>query len=200
MQGAGKANDLQSLRKGDPRAFSNLYDQYWEKLYTVAFRHVQDEDLSKDIVQEVFINLWERRHLIQTAYDTVEPYLMKAVKNKVLNYYNREKVKKHVLDQVLLRMQYTIGEDWDLAREYRKIESHLEIALNALPEKMRQVYLLRNEHHSIHEIAERLEMAEQTVKNYLSEANSRLRKDMTKYLADYDSKLMMMISLLFTIS
>lgn len=175
-----EAEYLTRFRDGDPQAFTYFFDLHWDELYRRAFQHVQDEELAKDVVQEVFIHLWERKHLIRTDYASLKPYLWKAVKNKILNYYAAEKVRKQVWEQVAQRMDLFIDEGQYSPRDYERLEQLVDKSVAALPPLMKAVYLMRNENHSITHIAQVLNIAEQTVKNYLTEARRRLKQDLNQ--------------------
>lgn len=177
---------LSRFKNGDPKAFAYFFDFYWEELYTIAYRHVRDEALSKDIVQEMFIHLWERRSLLNSDYPTLRPYLFRALKNRILNHYATEKVRKQVLDQVLQRMEvFTDLNDSNPAR-YIQLEEIVDSSVSKLPKLVKAVYLMRNENCSTKQIAQALNIAEQTVKNYLSDAKRILEKDLTKRFAETD--------------
>jgi RNA polymerase sigma-70 factor (ECF subfamily) len=92
------------FKEGDPIAFAHFFERYWEDLYTVAFRHLREEDQAKDLVQEVFIHIWEKRSLVSTEYSDIKFYFHKALKNKILNYYASERVRKQVLEKSMERM------------------------------------------------------------------------------------------------
>ena len=171
---------LTRFKAGDAQAFTFFFDRYWEDMYRRAYQHVQDEDLAKDVVQEVFIHLWERKHLIGTDYSSLKPYLWKAVKNKILNYYASEKVRKQVWEQVAQRMDIFIEQGSYDQRDYERLEQLVDKSVAALPPLVKAVYLMRNDNHSISSIAASLNLAEQTVKNYLTEARRRLKVDLSQ--------------------
>lgn len=178
---------LSRFKNGDPRALSFFFDCYWEELYAVAYRHLRDEAIAKDIVQEVFIQIWEKRHLIRDDYDSLKPYFFKAIKNRILNYYAKEKVRENMLEIMLYRMdKFTSLSEHNLA-EYQKLEDIVDHAISKLPKAMRAVYLLRNDDYSIQQIAQQLNIAEQTVKNHLSEAKKILKQDLTRRFSDRDN-------------
>lgn len=185
-QAKKEAHYLSRFKGGDPRAFSYFFDFYWEDLYTLAYRHVQDEDLSKDVVQEVFIQIWEKRHLISEDYISLKPYLFKAVKNKILNYYATEKVRKNVMESMLHRMEKYASLSDNQFAHYKELEDIVDDSVSRLPKAMKTVYQMRNDNYSIQQIAQQLDIAEQTVKNYLSEAKKILRQDVTQRFADHD--------------
>lgn len=182
---------LSRFKAGDTKAFTYFFDLYWEDLYTTAFRHLQDEAAAKDLLQEVFINLWEKRHLINNQYSSLRFYLYKSLKNKVLNYYASERVRKQALDRSMERMDYFVHLDDHSLAKYRALEDIVDDSVNKLPKLMRSVYLLRYENYSIPQIAAELNLAEQTVKNYLSDAKRLLRQELTQRFAEQDSLIML---------
>lgn len=185
---------LSRFKDGDPRAFTYFFDFYWEELYKLAYRHVQDEDLSKDVVQEVFVQIWEKRHLISEDYLSLKPYLFKAVKNKVLNYYASEKVRKNLMENMLYRMERFASLSDNRFAQYKELEDIVDDSVSKLPKAMKTVYQMRNDNYSIQQIAQQLDIAEQTVKNYLSEAKKILRQDVTQRFADHDGIILILAS------
>ncbi|MEN5197104.1 sigma-70 family RNA polymerase sigma factor [Sphingobacterium sp. PCS056] len=185
---------LSRFKNGDPRAFTFFFDTYWAELYILAYRHVQDEAISKDIVQEVFIQIWEKRHLLKEDYESLKPYFFKAIKNKILNHYATEKVRENHMEKMLYRMdKFTFLNDHTTA-QYQGLENIVDLAVSRLPKTMQEVYLLRNDNYSIQQIAQKLNIAEQTVKNHLSEAKKILKQDLTKRFADHDDIFLVLAS------
>ena len=184
---------LSLFKAGNPKAFTYFFELYWEELYTMAYRHFQDEVPAKDLVQEVFIHIWEKRDLINTEYSSLKSYLYKSVKNKVLNYYAAERVRKQVLEQATEQMErFTNLDDHSLAK-YKALELIVDDSIVRLPKLMRSVYLMRYENYSIAQIAKELNLAEQTVKNYLSDAKRMLRQELRQRFADHDSIFLLFI-------
>ena len=72
------------LQRQDQLAFEVLFDRYWKRLYSFAFKIYKEEAICEDIVQEIFISLWEKS--INTNIVNLEGYLLRAVKYKVANY------------------------------------------------------------------------------------------------------------------
>lgn len=185
---------LSRFKNGDTKAFVYFFEHYWEELYTVAYKHIQDEALSKDIVQELFIHIWERRDLINADYPTLRPYLFKSLKHKILNHYATEKVRNQVLDQLMHRMERFTHLDKNAAARYLQLEKIVDSSISKLPKLVKTVYLMRNDNCSIKQIAQALNIAEQTVKNYLSDAKRMLEKDLTKRFAETDLILIFLTS------
>lgn len=161
-------------QRDDQQLFNKLYLRHWELLYAIAWNRTKDEDVAKDIVQEVFISFWERRKniIIRT---TVRQYLTGILKNRLIDYFQSEQVKKRVLDHASQQMD-TIIQQADASWSHREVEDVLEDELQKMPENMRNSFLLRLENLSTPDIAKRLNLAEQTVSNLHTEAGKRLRK------------------------
>lgn len=168
-------------------AFAYFFERYWEDLYTVAFRHLREEDQAKDLVQEVFIHIWEKRSLVSTEYSDMKFYFHKALKNKILNYYASERVRKQVLEKSMERMEAFSNLDSQAFAKYKALEAIVDDSIGKLPKLMKAVYLMRSDNYSITQIAKELNLAEQTVKNYLSEAKKIMRRELMQRFADHDS-------------
>jgi len=171
------------FRKGDIAVFDHLFNTYWKRMYAAAWHRLQDEKQAQDIVQDVFTRLWDRRERLMIHPENMEFYLLKAVKHEVINFYHAEKVKTGMMAEALRRMEQLTGENIDTGT-YLALENFLDNQVKQFPATMRNVFLLRNDHQSIRQIAERLNLAEQTVKNNLTEASRRLRKAIREEFSD----------------
>lgn len=193
--GINKLELVRNLQSGDPNAYSLLYDYYWENLYVQAFKRVRDEDVAKDMVQNVFINIWQRHQTLDITSE-LDHYLNAAVKFQVFNYFRSEKVKDQLMDQTLQRFQTTATID-DL-EGYFQLEKLIAKEIDLLPDKMKEAYLLKAAKHSTAEIAKQLNLKEQTVSNHLSEALRRIRIKLgSRYPEWVVSAFMIMIETLY---
>ena len=184
------------LKKGDEQAFSDLFQIYWKKLFTAAYRRINDEQLAQDITQDVFMQLWDRRESLNVSADNLEFYLLKSVKNKVIDHFNSGQAKQEVLKKVILRMD-EIQTEFDPKR-YRELESFVDSEVDRFPQTMKAVYLLRSEQLSVKQIAQNLNLAEQTVKNNITDALGRLRNSLNKKFIDEDFAVLFIVATLMT--
>lgn len=191
------ASLLSQLREGDTHAFTVLFNRYWKFLYAVAYRRVQDEELAQDIVQEVFMQVWDKREKLSIESAYVEYYLLKAVKNRIINHYTSLRVKTDVLERVMGRMENMVEETYQPSR-YLELERFLDEQVEQLPHTMRAVFLMRSDNHSIGAIARKLNIAEQTVKNNLTEASHRLRKSLLRKFSDGEFAGLVILATLLT--
>ena len=172
MQYHSDALLLQAIRQGDSAAFKVLYDRYWQRLYVKACQRV-DKNEAKDIVQEIMTTLWRRRNEVFTFPDgEIGRYLFTAVKYRVISHY------AYGADEI------AGAELFDLPAaaaasplEAKEFSEFIESEIRLLPPRMQEVFRLsREEDMSIADIAGRLGVSEQTVKNQLTEALRRLRE------------------------
>jgi RNA polymerase sigma factor (sigma-70 family) len=164
---------LQRIKENDPNAFNLLFDRYWEPLYRAANARLQDEAASQDIVQEIFIKLWQRRDAL-TIQIGLENYLLSAVRLSVISHFRSRKVNVVRLEDALQRVELLESAIHDQT-SYLELEKTLDDAIKHMPEMLQRVYQLRSENFSVKAIAGELGLAEQTVKNYISEVLRRLR-------------------------
>jgi len=151
-------------------SFKQYYFLYFEDLCRFANFYCSDEQLSQDIVQQVFLKLWEN----QTNFNAItnpKSYLLTAVKNQVLN----ERRKTDVLQRL---------ENEDMAVEYgvddelqgKDLQEKIQTLVNALPPKRQYIFRLsREEDKSYKEIAELMNVAPKTVENQIGKALKFLR-------------------------
>lgn len=164
---------LLQIKADDHAAFDLLFDRYWERLYRAALARVDDDSVAQDIVQELFIKIWERRHTL-TIQISLENYLLSAIRFSVISHFRSKNVNEVRLDDALQRvhlLETSINEN----AGYLELEKTLENALLKMPDMLQKVYQLRSENKAVKEIAGELGVAEQTVKNYISEVSRRLR-------------------------
>lgn len=167
--------ELMTLLKADNElAFSEIFRRFDSLLYIYAYKKLQNSEEAKDIVQEVFVQLWRGRKdfVLKT---TLPGYLYKAVLNKILNVIARQQTETKYISS----LQYAIDTEAlsadSLIRE-KDIAALIEREIAALPPKMREVFELRkNQYLSNREIAQHLGISEQTVETHMKRALKILR-------------------------
>lgn len=164
---------LQQIKNNDHSAFDVLFERYWKKLYQSALARINDKEVAQDIVQELFIKLWDRRAELDIK-SSFENYLLNAVRFNVISYYRSKKVTEANLQSALDRIDI-LEESIHSLSDYLELEKILQDAVNQMPEMLKRVYQLRSENLSIKDIGNEVGLAEQTVKNYLTEGSRRLR-------------------------
>lgn len=170
---------MQLLRDGDAKAFAEIYERHWERLSLQVLKILHSREDARDIVQEVFVSIWKRRKEIELK-STLTGYLLKSVRNIAIRYLGKNISRNHYLQTLSDSFQTEAG-DPALYCEYRELQHAVEGAVASLPPKMREVYLLsRNEKMSYKEIADRLGIAENTVRKQVSNALKSLRASVSE--------------------
>lgn len=162
------------LKSGSQSAFTEIYDRYSGLLYVFACKTVKDEDLAEDLVQEVFIYLWDKRHTISFK-SSLSSYLYSALRYKFFDLIDKQKVRADYIQafQLFIDKGEYQTDNYIIEKELTAI---IDSEINNLPAKMREIFLLsRKENLGNKEIAERLDISEKTVKNQLSLALKTLR-------------------------
>ena len=91
-----KENNIYLLKKNiDKESFEIAFSKYWERLYCYCFKMTSDRELSENIVQDIFIDLWSKRK--KTTIADIEKYLFRSVKFQVFNYYRNKNVNREIL-------------------------------------------------------------------------------------------------------
>lgn len=162
------------LKDGDQNAYTEIYDRYSPLLYRHAYKKLGNVTESSDVIQDVFLTVWSKRSLIDTA-ENLSGYLYTAVRNNILNLFAHKKVRSKYEDSL---GQFAGGDgtvtDY-LVREHQMAEM-IEREISALPEKMREIFLLsKRQHMKNKEIAELLGISEHTVATQMKRALKQLR-------------------------
>jgi RNA polymerase sigma-70 factor (ECF subfamily) len=164
---------LSSLREDSEAAFTQIYYQYWKLLFAVAVNKLDNTSDAEEIVQEVFADLWRRRHEIRIE-QSLKAYLATAVKFQVYTLM----AKKH--RDATRQEGSPTPDNWALSpdEEFRQkeLQEQLYQVTQELPDKCRLVYQLSREAGmSNKEIAAILDISEKTVENQMTKALKRLR-------------------------
>jgi RNA polymerase sigma-70 factor (ECF subfamily) len=172
LQQLSDAELLHAIKGEDAAAFKALYDRYWQRMYLRACQRV-DKDTAKDMVQEVMTTLWRRRNDIFTsAGGEIGRYLFTAIKYRVISHYAYSAAEIRNSDLLDVLHDET---SWN-SIEAKELNEFIEAEINRLPPRMQQVFRMsREDDFSIADIAHKLQLSEQTVKNQLTEALKRLR-------------------------
>ena len=168
---------VELLQKGEERAFKTIYERYWKPLYFSAFAVLKDESVCKDIVQEFFISLWQRRGQLNIQ-SSLKGYLFTAIRYLVFKEVRKSK-EEALFSQLDERLSSWNGDSNLLVAE---IERLVAAAVAGLPEGCREVYLLsRQEGLSRNEIADRLDISGKTVANQLTKALRHIRTSISQF-------------------
>ena len=162
------------LAEGDISAFTSIFEVYYKDLVVFAFTFTKNSDHAEDIVQEVFVRLWEKRREIK-LYGSLKSYLLKSVQNHCLDEIRRRKVREHYAGYKEMQPLYTNDtEDYIL---YTDLLNHLDHLLAQMPDEVAQTFRMnRFDGLKYHEIAQQLNVSVRTVESRISKALQILRQ------------------------
>ncbi len=167
------------IKEGDEKAFEALFRAYYPYLCMYCTRLLKDASAAEEIVQELFVKLWEKRS--QTIIESsVKNYLFRAVKNHCLNYIKHNHIKSEYNRKMLEASDTFSHESEEPDTDMIKI---IEQSLASLPDKRREIFRLnREEGLKYREIAEKLNISIKTVETQMGLALKTLREKLRDFL------------------
>lgn len=167
-------NDLwQGIRSDDHLMFKELYGRYIVQLSNQAYRILQDEEATRDLVQDIFLNLYNKRNSLPAGLNP-GAYLTVSVKNRCFNKLRDKKLRLQHLEQ----LKIALPKEEELPLD-RSVELKLELKdrITRMPQNVKTVFFLRHQENQSHqEIAEKIGVSTKTVEKYLSKAITFLKE------------------------
>jgi RNA polymerase sigma-70 factor (family 1) len=164
---------FERIRADDKNAFEVLFKKYYASFCVVAYRYIEDKDVAKDIAQEVFIKLWDKRQHYKDL-PSVKTFLYVLVKNASLNYIRAAKAKERHHSEIGKEGEAFFHEATIPEETFRQLESQIE----NLPSQSANIMRLTFQGYSNPEIAETLGISINTVKTLKYNAMRSLRENM----------------------
>lgn len=155
--------------------YKSLFDTLYSPLCLFASKYLGDIETSKDIVQEVFIKIWEKNPKFKN-HNTIKAYFYKAVKNRCLDYLKTKQIKltNNEIPENLIDIQ---SDDFFFSQILTiEVYGQLQKAIDSLPEKMAKVVSLTLKNHTTKEIAEELMVTSSTIRTQRVAAINKLRQ------------------------
>ncbi len=161
------------------KAFNQLFERHWFKVFSVAFKYVKDEEAALEIAHDIFLNIWKKRHRLHI--NTFKNYIITAA-----SYHGIRKrqtaataVVQYVEDYNCIENEQRAQNQGELNVSEQEINKTIETLLNTLPKRCREIYhMSRHDNLSIIEIAEQLGISKRTVENQLTVALKHLRTNL----------------------
>lgn len=175
------AGIIRALKNRDEQTFGDLFKTHFKPLRNYAFSFVQEQTLAEDIVQTVFLRLWDKIAALNIA-DSIAAYLYRAVYNESLNALKHNKVRRTYHSW----LNRSTKDHTDAAHrnlQLQELERQLRAAINALPEQCRTIFQLsRYEELRYRDISLRLGISVKTVENQMGKALKLLRTALAEFL------------------
>ncbi len=169
--------------------YKNVFDLHYEALYGYACSLLREETYVDDILQNIFIKLWQTRESIKA--ETVKAYLYTSVRNECLNRLKHKVVQANYAKAALAGANDAVEV---VKAEEKELERKINLLTNQLPEKCATVfYMSRQLGLSYREVAETLGISVKTVENQVSKALKFLRQGLAEYLGSMVSLLIIQL-------
>ncbi|MCW3467510.1 RNA polymerase sigma factor [Chitinophaga nivalis] len=186
-------NELVSLLKSDDSAaFNAIYDRYSKMLYLFVYSKLEAGEISKDVLQDIFISLWEKRHSL-VLKESLKAYLYQMARHKIIDIYRKNATYRKYLQQLIEHFDaqpHSVIETVD----YKAKTQDMFEAINHLPGRMKEIFMLsRFENLTVEQISTHLGLSQQTVKNQITKALKILRANYAQ-----TDMILLVISLILT--
>ncbi|WP_375582637.1 RNA polymerase sigma-70 factor [Cyclobacterium xiamenense] len=163
-----------ALYRNELKAFDKVYERYWKRLYRYAYAIFEDQGVCEDLVQEVFVDLWERAG--HKKIEHLEAYLFRAVKYQVFNVI-RDLKKTTDLEAVFAHLPEQLMADHLL--EFEEVDQIVKQSVGSLPDKCKQAFQLSREADLPNsEIARQMNISVRTVEAHLYKALKSIKKNL----------------------
>lgn len=184
---------FRKIKKGDEEAFEELFNKYYEPLLRFIWGYVKSEAISEEIVQDLFMKVWKKSTTLKIQ-SSVKSYLYSAARNMSLNYLKHQETEKEWENerQALHKDRSRVPKLSNNVHN-KIILKKVEEAIQSLPDRRRQIFILsRHKDMTYKEIADFLEISENTVDTQIRRALATLRErfsDLLVYLIGFSSLL-----------
>lgn len=179
--------DIEKLKQGDENAFKLFFECLYPKLMGIACRFV-DQETAQDLVQEIFVELWEKRHILQAA--NLHSFLYKWIQNKCLDNLRHRQVQEDYASYIRIaeaRFLFS-AHTTDTNEVFKQVSAHdlrehIEQVVTKLPPKCQEAFRLSYFYEMPHkEIAQIMQVSIRTVEGHIRAALLVLRKDLQDIL------------------
>ncbi len=165
----------------DTKFMESLFKTHYAALCRTAFRIVNDRDTAEDLVQEVFMKVWNNRRTLEIN-SSLKAYLHRSAINTALNYLEKNKRQVNMESEDLLNIS-PASHSLEEHLSFKEVETRVDEAINALPPACRTIFVLsRYEHLSYQEIANQLNLSVKTVENQMGKALKIMREYLNVYI------------------
>lgn len=156
------------IREGDMVAFYQLYERYSRRLYGFVLRYIKLEADAEEIVQEVFIKIWESRAKID-LYSSFESFLFTVAYNATISQFRKRASEKKYLEHLKSMQQAENAPDLIDEIYFNELNEQVQYLLNELTPRQKEIFQLSREQGLAHEeIAKKLDISVNTVKKHIT--------------------------------
>lgn len=161
------------LRRGDHEAFREVFENHWLGLYDFARRIIKSDEDTKEIVQSVFLELWEKRDRFEI--ENLGYYLKACIRNKCIDYIRTQHTRNKYFEHFKAFCE-TASNTTEEQVAHQDLAEQIDETLRAMPEKSQLIFRLNKlEGFTIHEISQKVNLSTKAVEYHLTKANKALK-------------------------
>ncbi len=166
--------------EGDKNAINELYSQYSKRLYRFAFGYLKTESDAQDIVQEVFVRLWNNRDKLKKD-SNIEAYIFTIAKNTIISVFRKKISEKEFLEDLKFKVVKN-SSDTEVQVDYSILSEKVKSTIDQLPPQRKKIYLLSKEKGLTNQkIADELNISVKTVEDHITKARKFLKGNLKDY-------------------
>lgn len=170
---------LRNLRAGDQRAFEDIFNHFWTPLYHYLAKTISDHDDIEDILQGLFLSLWNRRK--EVVIDNLGAFLFGSARRAAFYHLRRSAANSRLIAALATFIEEKHNHA-EAAQAARELEDFINKQIEALPPRMKEVFILsRKEQLTYKQIADRLDISDQTVKKQMQHVLRIFRNNIDKH-------------------
>jgi RNA polymerase sigma-70 factor (ECF subfamily) len=172
---------LRSIAEGDEIAFNELFTRCWPSVYDTCLRLTKSSELAKDLSQDIFVKLWTHRRQLPEVRN-LSAFLYTVSRNLIFNHFQKKVLTLSNIDFLIDHFRHTAPDAQDQL-EYKDLEGHVQTAINRLPERVREVFVLHREEGLNHDqISKRLNISVVSSKTYIVRALKEIRAFLSAHI------------------
>ncbi|WKK57187.1 MULTISPECIES: RNA polymerase sigma factor [unclassified Sphingobacterium] len=173
---------LLALSNADENAYRELFRLFWNPIYKTIFQHVKSKEQAEDLCQEVFTKVYHRRKQLSEVRD-LQNYIFIIARNCSIDFLRKKSPKAEHVESLNDFFQDSQPQP-DKILEYKQLDSTMQMAINELPQQLKEVFIKsRIEGLSHEEIAKQVGISVFSSKTYIVRALQRIRKSLQQHEA-----------------
>jgi RNA polymerase sigma-70 factor (family 1) len=167
------------LQESNKRAFEEIYDRYWYKLFCIAYHQVGSREESEELVHDIFESLWNKRR--ESSVRNLSTYLVIAMKYRITNFIKSQITWRKYQEYLILNKIHETYSTDEIV-QFSDLSRAVDEVMGKLPEKTSRVFQLsRFENQSVKEIADELHMSEKAVEYHITKSLKALKESLWMY-------------------
>jgi RNA polymerase sigma-70 factor (family 1) len=187
---------LQQTSAGDEKAFQQLFNTYWDKIYANAVHLIKSPEAARDLAQEVFIKIWLTRDKLSNVHQ-FESWLYRVAKNVFIDHLRKQLVLDSMQD-IMAMEEGTDEQNPQQKLELNELISQVNGAIASLPAQMQTAFRLSRFHGLTHgQIAQRMNISRATSQNYIARSLIVIRKHLMQFLGLFAVAFLLLAEIFF---